>query len=48
MFSSDSGRPDMPEFENMAAEAGAVSTLYKPLRPKEVLSAVEKAIGATG
>jgi CheY-like chemotaxis protein len=47
MFSSDSGRPDMPEFENMAAEAGAVSTLYKPLRPKEVLSAVEKAIGVT-
>lgn len=39
--------PEMPEFENMAAEAGAVSTLYKPLRPKEVLSAVEKAIGAT-
>jgi CheY-like chemotaxis protein len=38
--------PQMPEFETMALEAGASSTLYKPLRPYEVLCAVERAIAA--
>lgn len=38
--------PEMPEFEAMATEAGAVSTLYKPLRPTDVLHAIEKALGA--
>jgi CheY-like chemotaxis protein len=37
--------PEMPGFENMATEAGAVSTLYKPFKPKDVLQAVERAIG---
>ncbi|MBX9843439.1 MAG: response regulator [Xanthobacteraceae bacterium] len=46
-FMFGNGCPNMPEFENMATEAGAVSTLYKPLRPREVLCAVEKAIGVT-
>ena len=31
----------------MAAEAGAVQTLYKPLRPNEVLQAVSKALAGT-
>jgi len=38
--------PRMPEFDAMAAEAGAVATLYKPLRPRQVLAAVEDAISA--
>lgn len=38
--------PQMPEFEAMALEAGATSTLYKPLRSNEVLCAVERAIAA--
>jgi CheY-like chemotaxis protein len=38
--------PQMPEFEAMALEAGATSTLYKPLRSHEVLCAVERAIAA--
>jgi CheY-like chemotaxis protein len=37
--------PEMPGFDAMASEAGAVSTLYKPLRPDHVLRAVEKALG---
>jgi CheY-like chemotaxis protein len=44
MFKGDC--PQMPEFEAMALEAGANSTLYKPLRPHEVLCAVERAIAA--
>ena len=39
--------PEMPNFQTMAAEAGAFSTLYKPFRPKELLQAVQKAIGVT-
>jgi CheY-like chemotaxis protein len=39
--------PEMPNFQEMAAEAGALSTLYKPFRPKELLQAVQKAIGVT-
>lgn len=38
--------PEMPGFEVMAAEAGAAATLYKPLRPGDVLQAVERVIGA--
>jgi CheY-like chemotaxis protein len=37
--------PQMPGFEPMAIEAGAVATLYKPFRPNDVLQAVEKALG---
>jgi CheY-like chemotaxis protein len=37
--------PNMPGFENMALEAGAVSTLYKPFKPKDILQAIESAIG---
>jgi CheY-like chemotaxis protein len=36
--------PQMPGFEAMASEAGAVRTLYKPLRPKEVIEAVTEAL----
>jgi CheY-like chemotaxis protein len=39
--------PEMPDFEAMTAEAGAISTLYKPFRPKEFLLAIQNAIGAT-
>jgi len=38
--------PEMPDFEAMAVEAGATSTLYKPFRPKEFVQAIQKAIGA--
>jgi len=43
-FMFDGACPPMPGFEAMAAEAGAVLTLYKPLRPNDVLHAVEQAI----
>lgn len=36
--------PPMPGFESMAAEAGAVCTLYKPLRPRAVAEAIEEAL----
>jgi CheY-like chemotaxis protein len=36
--------PAMPNFDSMAAEAGAGSTLYKPFRPDTLVNAVEKAI----
>ena len=38
--------PEMPNFQAMAEEAGATAALYKPFRPKELLQAVQKAIGA--
>jgi CheY-like chemotaxis protein len=41
----DSARPSMPNFEPMASEAGAVATLCKPFRPKELIAAVRRAIG---
>jgi CheY-like chemotaxis protein len=44
-FMFDGECPAMPNFEAMAAEAGAVSTLYKPFRPDALLRAVEQAIG---
>jgi len=37
--------PEMPEFAHMAADAGAVFTLYKPFRPHEVLSTIAQALG---
>lgn len=36
--------PTMPNFDSMAAEAGAGSTLYKPFRPDILVNAVEKAM----
>jgi CheY-like chemotaxis protein len=37
--------PAMPDFHPMATEAGAVATLYKPLRPKELVQAIANAMG---
>ena len=36
--------PEMPNFEAMAAEAGASATLYKPFKPKDLLQAIQKAL----
>ncbi len=38
--------PPMPYFGEMAASAGAFTALYKPLRPKELLQAVQDALSA--
>jgi CheY-like chemotaxis protein len=38
--------PSMPDFHPMAAEAGAVAALYKPLRPNELVQAIEDALRA--
>jgi len=46
MFGDTCPHPQMPNFDAMAAEAGAVSTLYKPFKPETLLQAVEKAIDA--
>jgi CheY-like chemotaxis protein len=43
-FMFDSTCPPMPNFDTMAAEAGAVTTLYKPFRPGALLQAVEQAL----
>jgi CheY-like chemotaxis protein len=32
--------PSMPDFHPMAIEAGAVATLYKPLRPNELMQTI--------
>jgi len=37
--------PQMPGFEGMAADAGAMFTLYKPFKPHEVLCTVQQALG---
>jgi CheY-like chemotaxis protein len=37
--------PPMPQFREMAQEAGAVLTLYKPYKPKELLETIRQAIG---
>jgi CheY-like chemotaxis protein len=37
--------PTMPDFHPMATEAGAVTTLYKPLRPNELVQAIAYATG---
>jgi CheY-like chemotaxis protein len=42
-FMFDGDCPPMPEFESMAAEAGAITTLYKPFRPNTLLQAITKA-----
>lgn len=36
--------PQMPNFDAMAAEAGAVGTLYKPFRPDALLSKITEVI----
>ena len=36
--------PGMPDFEVMAMEAGATSTLYKPFRPNELLQRIQQSI----
>jgi CheY-like chemotaxis protein len=43
-FMFGDGCPSMPNFDAMAAEVGAVMTLYKPFRPAELLRAVHSAI----
>jgi len=37
-------RPSMPGFDDMATEAGAVATLYKPFRPEDVFKVVDAAL----
>jgi CheY-like chemotaxis protein len=39
--------PAMPDFHPMATEAGAVASLYKPLRPNELVQAITSAMRAT-
>jgi len=39
--------PTMPGFDDMAAEAGAISTLYKPFKPAELMQAIRKALKVT-
>jgi CheY-like chemotaxis protein len=41
MFGGDEC-PQMPNFGTMAAEAGAVATIYKPFRPAALLAEIEK------
>jgi CheY-like chemotaxis protein len=36
--------PEMPNFDAMAAEAGASATLYKPFKPKDLLRAIQKTL----
>jgi CheY-like chemotaxis protein len=38
--------PEMPNFDAMAAEAGASGVLYKPFKPKDLLGAIQKALAA--
>jgi CheY-like chemotaxis protein len=38
--------PAMPDFHPMATEAGAVASLYKPLRPNELVQAITDAMRA--
>jgi CheY-like chemotaxis protein len=45
MFGGDC--PEMPNFREIAAEAGATSALYKPFRPQQLLDAVRQAIGVS-
>jgi len=44
MFGGDDC-PEMPNFQEIAAEAGATVVLYKPFRPAQLLNAVRQAIG---
>jgi len=43
-FMFASAPPQMPGFDDMAADSGASLTLYKPYRPHEVIRAVEQAL----
>ena len=45
MFGNNQACPEMPDFNSMAVEAGAVSTLYKPFRPDALLNEVARAVG---
>jgi len=36
--------PEMPNFDAMAAEAGASATLYKPFKPKDLLQVIQKVL----
>jgi CheY-like chemotaxis protein len=38
--------PEMPNFDAIAAEAGAMSTLYKPFRPNDLLREIQKALAS--
>jgi CheY-like chemotaxis protein len=38
--------PAMPDFHPMVTEAGAVASLYKPLRPNELVQAITSAMRA--
>ena len=37
--------PEMPDFQDMALEAGAVGALYNPFRAAQLLRTIQKAIG---
>jgi CheY-like chemotaxis protein len=43
-FMFEGNCPQMPDFEAMALEAGAVSTLYKPFRPDTLMQAITTAV----
>ncbi len=45
MFGNNAAYREMPDFNSMATEAGAVATLYKPFRPDALLKEVASAIG---
>lgn len=38
--------PEMPEFEAMAREAGATTTMYKPFRPKVLLQTIHDTLSS--
>jgi CheY-like chemotaxis protein len=37
--------PEMPNFQAIVTEVGATAALYKPFRPKDLLQAIQTAIG---
>ena len=43
-FMFDGDCPPMPNFDSMAEEAGATTTLYKPFRPDALWRAIAKAV----
>ena len=43
-FMFDGDCPPMPNFDSMAEEAGATTTLYKPFRPQALWQAIAKAV----
>lgn len=44
-FMMTGDRPSMPGFQDIASEAGAVTTLYKPFRREDVFKAIDLALG---